>query len=151
MQSMVFNIASEQIGNNSIDWINDTDIRFLLLAGAGEAAKANATVAAVLANSNVAEVDATNYERKTLGTKAVSQSADKTRFGSADATYLELGGANNDEITGWLIYKGTTDPADDATNIPIAVIAAATPLTTNGGDVTVKPDTTDLWFFLDNS
>jgi hypothetical protein len=150
MVSLVFNVASLGIADRSIDWASD-NIRFALLAGSGDALKADATVAAVLANANLAEVVATNYERKTLGTKAIAQSGDKTRFGSADVEYTALGGAANDTISGWLIYKGTTDSADDATNIPIAVIAASSPLTTNGGDVTVKPDTTDLWFFLDNS
>jgi len=149
--STVFNQASERIAKGTLDWINDADIRFLLLAGAGAPARSCATVAAVLATDDVDELSATGYERKTLGSKAVRQSTDKTLFDSGDVEYAALGGASNDTITGWLIYKGTTSSGDDATNIPIAYVAAAASLTTNGSPVTIKPNGTDKWFYLNNA
>jgi hypothetical protein len=151
MASLVTNQASERIADNRIDWESDVDIRIMLLAGSGTAIKGNATVAAVLAEANLAELVATNYERKTLGTLAVTQSGDKTLFDSASPTWSSLGGATNDTISGWLIYKGTASSGDDATNVPIAWIEATSDLTTNGGDVTVNPDTTNKWFYLNNA
>lgn len=150
MASLVTNVASSGIAHGTIDWEADIDISIMLLAGAGTAIKGNATVAAVLAEANLAEAVATNYVRKALATLAVTQSGDKTLFDSASPVWAALGGAANDTISGWLIYKGTLDPADDATNIPIAWIEATADLTTNGGDVTVNPDTTDKWFYLNN-
>ena len=150
MSSTVMNQASERIAKQTIDWIDDTDIRLLLLAGVGAPAKSCANLTAVLATADVDELSATGYERKTLGSKAVSQSSDKTLFDSADVAYTALGGASNDTITGWLIYKGTTSSGDDATNIPIAYVAAASSLTTNGSPVTIKPHADNKWFYLNN-
>jgi hypothetical protein len=148
--STVFNIASLGIAEGTIDWENDTTLRLLLLAGVGAPARSAATVAAVLATENVDELDCTDYTRKTLGTLAVTQSTDKTLFDSADVEHAALGGASNDTITGWLIYKGTLSSGDDSTNIPIAYVAAASPLTTNGSPVTIKPHADNKWFYLNN-
>jgi hypothetical protein len=148
--STVFNIASLGIAEGTIDWENDTTLRLMLLAGVGAPARTCQTVAAVLATADVDELSATGYERKTLGSKAVTQSTDKTLFDSADVEYAALGGASNGTITGWLIYKGTLSSGDDATNIPIAYVEAASDLTTNGSPVAIKPNATDKWFYLNN-
>ena len=151
MASLVFNAASERIADGRIDWENDTDIHIMLLAGAGTAVKTNATVTAVLAEASLAEVVATDYVRKLLGTLAVTQSGEKTLFDSASPTWTALGGLTNDTISGWLIYKGTLADTGDGASIPIARIEATADLTTNGGDVTVNPDATNKWFYLNNA
>jgi hypothetical protein len=151
MASLVFNVASERIADNRIDWENDTDIHIMLLAGSGTALKSNATVTAVLAEANLAEVVATDYVRKALASLAVTQSGDKTLFDSASPTWTALGGGTNDTISGWLIYKGVIGSAGDGDSIPIAWIEATSDLTTNGGDVTVNPDSTNKWFYLNNA
>lgn len=146
MASIIFDAASDGIAETTIDWLNDT-IRVLLIKGGGQPLKSNATVTAVLAETNVDEVDATNYVRKTLASKAVTTTGNKTLFDADNPVWTSLGGASNNTITGALIYKFDTD--DDG-SIPIAFLDVDD-LPTNGGDVTLTKDATNKWFYLDNT
>lgn len=149
MNSLVFDIGSDGIADQTIDWVNDVDIRMMLLKGAGQPLKTNATVAAVLAEANVDESDATAYSRQTLANKAVVSATNKTLFDADNVAFTDIGGTTDNDLTGILIYKGTTSSGDDATNVPIAVIGATQ--TTNGGTVTATKDATNRWFFLNNT
>jgi len=151
MASMIFDVASDGIAKGSIDWEGDTDIRVMLLSGNGVPDKANATVSAVLGESDVSELSATNYARQTMANKSITTTGGKTLFDADNVDFTDIGGASNDEATGALIYKGTTDPQDDSTNIPIAYIAFTTPRTTNGGTLTFTKHSTDKFFYLDNT
>jgi hypothetical protein len=150
--SLIFDIASDRIPKDTIDWINDADIRMLLTSGAGVPIKANATVLAALAESNVDEIAAvTGYSRETMTAKAITTTASKTMFDGDDVEFGALGGASNATITGAIIYKGTLLAADDATNIPIMYVRFDTSLLTNGGTVTISKNTVNKWFYLDNT
>jgi len=150
MPSFVFDIASDGIAKQTIDWDGGVDLRCLLIKGAGTPVKGNATVLDALADASVDECDATDYVRKTFASPTVSTSGNKTLFDADNPVWATLGGASNNTITGALIYKGTTNPGDDGTNIPIAYIDT-NDLVTNGGQVTLSKDATNKWFFLDNT
>ena len=151
MASFVFDVGSDGVAKGTIDWVNDTDIRMLLLTGAGTPVKGNATVLAALAEANVDESTATNYSRAAMANKSISTTGNKTLFDADNPVFSSLGGASNDTITGWIIYKGTAASGDDGSNIPISYTDLTTDLTTNGGDVTATKDATNKWLYLDNT
>jgi hypothetical protein len=150
MASLIFDIASDGIAKQTIDWDGGADLRVLLIKGAGTPIKGNATVLAALAEANVDECDATDYVRKTLANPTVSTTGNKTLFDADNPVWTTLGGASNNTITGALIYKGTTASGDDGTNIPICYLDT-NDLATNGGQVTLTKDATNKWFYLNNT
>ena len=146
MSSLIFDIASDGIAKQTIDWLNDT-IQVLLLTGNGLPVKSNATVAAVLGEANVDECVATAYTRKTLANKAITTAGNQTLFDADNPVWATLGGASNETITGALIYKFVSDDSD---SIPI-MYADLADIPTNGGQVTLTKDATTKFFYLDNS
>jgi hypothetical protein len=150
MTSMMINAIMAQLAAAGINWATATDIRALLMVGAGNTVKTDATVTAALANANVDECAATNYVRKTLSGKAATDSGNKVLLDADNLVWTALGGAVNETITGVLIYKGTLLSADDGTNVPLISLALASSLTTNGGDVTITKDATNKWGYLNN-
>ncbi len=149
MSSLIFDIASDGIAKQTIDFVNDS-IFVLLIKGAGTPIKSNATVLAALAEASVDECDATSYVRKTLAGNAITTTGNKTLFDATNPVWAALGGASNNTITGALIYKGTILSSDDGTNIPLCYIDT-NDLTTNGGQVTLTKDATNKFFYLDNT
>lgn len=149
MASLVFNVASQGIAEQTLDWEGATTLRAILLTGAGTPVKTNATVTAALAEVNVDECSATNYSRQTLANAVITQSGNKTLFDADNPVWTTLGGASNQTITGALIYIGTALSADDGTNIPIVYHVFSSSLTTNGGNVTWTKDSTNKFFYLD--
>lgn len=150
MPSLVFNIASDGIAKQTIDWVGD-DIRMMLLDGAGTPVKGNATVAAALSESDVSEILATGYSRQTLATKSILTTGDQTKYISDNVDFGALGNGTNSTISGILIYKGTLDDSDDATNIPLAYILVTNPILTNSGNITAVKGVSGAWFLLDNT
>lgn len=149
MDSLVFNVASDSIAKQTLDWDGATTIRVMLLKGAGQPLRSNTTIAEILAEVNVDEVDATDYVRKTLANPVITTTGNKTLFDGDNVVWATLGGVSNNDITGALFYIGTIDSADDNTNIPIALIGVTR--TTNGGQITLTKDATNKWFYLDNT
>jgi len=146
MPSFIFDAASDGIAKGTIDWINDS-IRVVLLVGAGTPIKANATVTAALAETNVDECSATGYVRKILAGNAITTTGNKTLFDATSPVWTTLGGASNETVTGALIIKHVTNDGD---SIPLVYIDSNN-LLTNGGQVTLTKDATNKFFYLDNT
>jgi hypothetical protein len=149
MASVIFDVASDGIAKQTLDWDGATTVRVILIKGGGQPLRTNATVLAALAEASVDEADATNYVRKTLANPVVTTTGGKTLFDGDNPVWTALGGASNNTISGALFYIGTNLAANDSTNLPIAYIDTAD-LTTNGGDVTLTKDATNKWFYLNN-
>lgn len=136
MATTVFNIAKK----TDINWATD-DIRVLILGGASVPAGCHepdlATVAAVLAIGGASELSATNYARKaTTRTDTADNTNNRANQAlSVAVTWTALGGASNDTMRAALFYK---EGANDGARIPIALCDLTSPLTTNGGDVTLN-------------
>lgn len=151
MAGFVFTTGSTGIGDASIVWESASDIRVMLLKGSGRPVIGNATIAAVLAETDVDECNATSYARQTLASCVDTVSGTKTLYDSSNATFSSLGGTTDNSLTGAVIYKGTTSSGDDSTNVPIAYIQFATPWDTDGDDLLLAKHTTNKWFYNDSS
>jgi len=79
----------------------------------------------------------------TLGTKTGPtevQATDRVKYGCADPTFASV--AAGAEVDKMIVFKFVTNDAD---SIPI-VVANITPITPNGGDITVTIDTAGLFY-----
>lgn len=136
MTATVYNLGKK----TDFNWAT-ADIRALVLGGASVPVGCHdpdlTTVAAVLAVSGAAELTATNYARKTTTRTDTADNANNraNQALSATVTWSSLGGATNDTMRSILYY---IEGANDSARVPIALCDLATPLTTNGGDVTLQ-------------
>lgn len=89
------------------------------------------------------EVVATGYTggfggagRQTLASKTVTEDDvnNQVEFDAADITLSSVGGVTNDTIGAFAIIKEITN---DAASPVIAIVELATPITTNGSDVSI--------------
>lgn len=134
--NIIFHKLSELLAGGDLDWPAATDIRALLLAGDGTPAKDASTVTAVLGTMGLAELDATDYVRKTLANQSVNLASNVLQFLADNVVWTGLGNGSNDTASAILVYKGTLDDADDGTNVPLVLMAASEARTTTGEDAT---------------
>jgi len=144
MASLVYNAAKKEIGDGTIDLVNDAAIKVMLVNSTYTPNADDLVVDAGGASDAIdAEITATNYTggfagagRKALGGKAWAQddANDRAEFDANDLTWSAIGGAANDTIVGAIIIKEITD---DTQSRLIAYIDHAD-TTTNGGDFTIQ-------------
>jgi len=124
------------------DWhdLGANDIQMGLLAGSQPAALDTAaevadidTVAGLLAIAT--EATFTDYARKNLSRSAAAEDDgnDRVNMDAADVVWTAAGGASNNTLYGAFFFK---TGASDADRQLISVDWFASPITTNGGDLT---------------
>lgn len=102
------------------------------------------TVTDLLVTAVSTEADFTNYARKNLTRSVAAEDDTNDRVGldAADVVWTAAGGAANNTLYGVFVYDATTD-TNDTTRLLLSVDWFASPLTTNGGDLTYA--ITDLY------
>lgn len=139
MADIIYNIAKQQVFNNSIDLVNDTFRVALLETSAGQDVT-HTTVAAVLAaDDELSDIAGT---REQLTTPAVRVNAVESRAewydsGAAFVEWSSVSQVAAEECIGYLIYKFDTD---DATSVPIMMVDSVANITPNGSDIRITWD-----------
>jgi hypothetical protein len=143
MANFVYNKAKRKLLTADID-LNADDIRILAVKAAGSTTTDTEDDAEFIGSfTTLGEIVATNYVRKAVTGEAVADDAANNRaeFTFSAVTWTALGGAVNDTIGAFIVYKHVTNDAD---SIPILYIDTATgvglPYTTNGADLTFTPN-----------
>jgi hypothetical protein len=121
------------------------NVRMMLLRGAGTPLRSNNTIANVLAEASLDECNATGYARKSVTNPVIDTSGTLTRVKGDAVDFEEIGNGTNNDITHAVIYIGTLDSADDATNRLVMWYPVSPAVTTNGTQVLVNPDTGDVY------
>jgi hypothetical protein len=103
---------------------------------AAEVADLN-TVNDLLVTAGCTEATFTNYARQNLSRSVVAEddTNDRVNLDAADVTINSAGGAVNNTLYGAFFYDATTD-TNDTTRLLISVDWFASPITTNGGNLT---------------
>lgn len=133
MASVVYNRAKYEIGRNNINYLSNT-IRAMLMQSSYSANPDSDFVSDVSAS----EVSVSGYARLTLASKTVTldDTNDRAAYDGADLTFTALAAGQN--VGGVLLYQQTggndSSPGDD---ILIAYCELASPIATNGGDITM--------------
>lgn len=136
MASVVYNNAKEQLLLGTIDLSSDT-IQMILLKGVTTTPDDEDHV--FLDDITADEADATNYVRKTLSSKTVTQNDtnDRAEFDFDDVVWSTLGGTTDNTIVGAAIFKSETTDSDS----PLISFHDFGNTTTDGTDFTLQVGT----------
>lgn len=137
MAYLVYNYAKTKLITGQID-LDADDIRVLLVkVAASTTCDTEVNAQTISGFTTLGEISATNYVRKALASEVVNTDTSNNRaeFDAADVTWTALGGASNDTIGGYVIYKHVTNDTD---SIPILYNEFASSQATNGGDIVVQ-------------
>lgn len=98
---------------------------------------ADLNTVADLIGAGATEATFTNYARQTLTRTNASEddTNDRVNMDASDITINSAGGATNNTLYGAFFYDATTD-TNDTTRLLLSVDWFATPITTNGGNLT---------------
>lgn len=138
MASGAYNKGATDLQNRTIDWASDT-IKVMPVKSSYTFDPDHSSMTTPTAS----ELDCTGYtggfagaDRKTLGSKTITQDDTNNRsvYDAADPSAWTLGGAVNNTIGGFIVYKHLTN---DAGSTPI-FFCDITDLPTNGSTVTLQ-------------
>lgn len=132
MPSNLYNPGLEKLLNQSIDFATQ-DIRVLIVSPAYTFNKAHEFVNDVAANEVTNDVG-TGYERKVLGTKAITLDAanDRVFFDAANPVYTSI--KTTQTLAAAVVFKQVTDDTDS----PLIALINFADLITNGSDVELQ-------------
>lgn len=140
MATFVYDNVKAAILKGDLQLDGGHDIRVALLSG-GTTADTEKDKVTIDGFTTLDELSATSYARVALANEAVSTDGGSNRgeFDADNVAFGAIGGASNDEIVGFLIFRFITNDSD---SIPIAFIdnPSELPFTTNGGTVTIQWD-----------
>jgi len=132
-----YNVGIQRVVDHTTD-LETGPFRLLLLTtdddGTDTVQRSRATVGAIIGSAAV-EASVANYSRQTLANHArlaTDGTADRIEWQGNDVTWSDLG--TDESIVAAVLYEGTLDSGDDATNIPILKITAGFPASCNGED-----------------
>ena len=132
MANFWYTVATKQIADKLIDWVND-DIR-LMLCDNTTSVDTEKDVTLINGFTTLGELSGTGYARKVLASKAANKddTNDRTELDAGDVLFT---GINAGTAANALIFKHVTDDTD---SIPLFYIDQADfPIVTNGGNVTL--------------
>lgn len=129
-----YNVGKQKFAQGEIDWVDDTDIRLMLVSAVTP--NVDHTTVDAVTGAGATEAAGTGYARIGASGRILTfdDADDEYHLDADDATWENIDAGT---VGGVIVYKGTLDPGDDGTNYPVAYISFS-PVTTNGGDLTIN-------------